>query len=127
MYFATAADSASFLQGRAPVSNTIRIGTDLDLPAGASITPGLGIRIRSRAWALEEHTITSVSGSTLSLENNTRYNLLANWGYFFTGAAWMVDAPSEWFVDTSKNVLMLMTDDGMPPGGRVTVTQLENG
>lgn len=127
IYLATAADSASFLQGKAPVSNTIRIGTALDLPAGASITPGLGIRIRSRAWALEEHTITSVSGSTLGLENNTRYNLLANWGYFFTGAAWMVDAPSEWFADTAKNVLMLKPHDGMAPGGRVTVTQLENG
>lgn len=127
IYLSTAADSASFLQGRAPVSNTIRIGNALNLPAGASITPGLGIRIRSRAWALEEHKITNVSGSTLSLENNTRYNLLANWGYFFTGAAWMVDSPSEWFADTTKSVLMLIPHDGTPPGDRVKVTQLENG
>lgn len=121
-------DSATFTSGNASVSSTAHLDTSKALPSGGSIAAGLGVSIRTRAWLLEEFQIGSYSGGIAALTTNASVSLLKNWGYFLTGAAWMVDSPSEWFADadagTGTGTLRLRTHDAAAPGKRVRVTWL---
>ncbi len=92
----------------------------LQLPAGATLTPGIGVTTRLLDWAIDESTVVEVTGRKLTLAAPTRYNLLAGYGYFLTGALWMLDSPGEWYFDTSASQLYLWMPDGAAPGNRVS-------
>lgn len=109
------------------VSTSFTLPTTLGLPGGASLTPGLGVNIRSRSWAFEENAIRSMSGSTVTLRDSSLFALQQGWGFFLTGAGWMVDSPAEWFADSTTGRLILATHDGAVPAGRVTATVLDRG
>jgi len=126
-YFSIAADSPWHYVNVTPVSNSFSVNSDLQLPQNAALTAGVGVSLRSRAWALEEHTIGSVEGNTVRLAKDTSYNLSKGWGYFLTNAAWMVDSPGEWFYNSAASQLIVRPDNDAPPGARVRATQLDVG
>jgi hypothetical protein len=104
------------------VSNYVVMRADLGLPAGAAITPGLDIWIRSQAWSLRKHSVASVNQNLVYLDTPTSYPLsYPGWGYFFTGARWMLDSPGEWFYDRTTRRLSVWMPDGAAPGRRVGV------
>jgi len=99
----------------------------LPLPKDASLAAGLGISIRSQAWRIEEHTVTAATGSRLTLDRATQYPILAGFGYFLTGALWMLDSPGEWFLDSSTGYLYIWMPDGAYPADRVSFSSLAAG
>jgi len=107
-------------------STYVVTGSDLALPAGASIAPGMDVWVRSQIWALRKHAITSVTGNRVFISPQSDYPLIySGWGYFFTGALWMLDSAGEWYWDaSSKTAYMWMPDSGAP-GARVTLSTLE--
>ena len=110
-------------------AKTINLGT-LALPAGVSLSAGLGITIRNNMWTLSTHTVQSVSGDqrSLTLDTQTPYPIsYVGMGYFFTGARWMLDANGEWFYDTQQQQLNVRMWDGQSPGDRIRVASLDAG
>lgn len=99
----------------------------LTLPPEASLTPGLGVSIRTDNFALEERGVARVSGNLLTLDKNTQYPIKSGYGYFLTGALWMLDAPGEWYFDSSTGDLYIWMPEGGSPGGRVSFSSLEVG
>lgn len=99
----------------------------LPLPSNASLTPGLGITIRTQPWRVEERKVIEVAGTRLTLDNATGDSILAGSGYFLTGALWMLDSPGEWYFDSSAGDLYVWMPDGTPPGGRVSFSSLTVG
>lgn len=126
-YLAIAADSPWHYSNVTPVSNSFSVAPNLQLPNGGRLAAGIGVRIRSRAWAIEEHTISYVSGGMLRLSRDTSYDLGKDWGYFLTNAAWMLDAPGEWYYDSADGQLLFRPEDDEPPGARVRGSQLDVG
>lgn len=95
------------------------------LPAGVSITPGLKATIRSQSWSIKQHTITSVSGNQLYIDPASDYRLAyKGWGYYFTGALWMLDSPGEWFYDKSTKTLYVSTLSNVHPSNTVDYSNL---
>ena len=107
--------------------NTIVDTTGLPLPANASLAAGLGITIRTQPWRMEERKITAVAGSRLTLDAPTGDAIRAGFGYFLTGALWMLDSPGEWFFDSSNGYLYIWMPDNSAPGNRVSFSSLATG
>ena len=92
----------------------------LPLPVGAGLTPGIGVSIRTDNFVLEERHVARVAGSLLTLDQNTQYSIKPGYGYFLTGALWMLDSPGEWYFDSSTGDLYIQMPEGGAPGGRVS-------
>lgn len=127
LYYAIAQDSAKTLVSGKSVSTSLTVGTDMKLPAGATLTPGTGIRIRINDWNIDERKIASVSGSLITLDTPTDYPLYKNWGYFLTGRLWMLDSPGESLYDATSNTVYAWMSDSQAPGNRVSIGQLDIG
>jgi parallel beta-helix repeat protein len=92
------------------------------LPSGVVLTPGLDVWVRSQAWSVRKMKVSSVIGNLVYTEGLTPYPLnYAGWGYFFTGAAWMLDAPGEWFYDRTTREFSVWMPDGAAPGQRIAL------
>lgn len=118
VYLLTASPSTSFLDDKGRrVSNSLVTGSDLVLPPGAAIEPGQRVVLRSQAWSLAEHKVAGVSGRIVQLDSNTSYPLQhPGWGYYLTGALWMLDSPREWHYDQATQTLYVFSE--RHPGDR---------
>lgn len=101
--------------------------TGMALPAGAVLTPGLGVTMRTINWAIEERTVAAVSGSRMTLSAPTEYDTQPGYGFYLTGALWMLDSPGEWFYDSAASILYVWMPDGAAPGNRVSASGLALG
>jgi len=101
--------------------------TGLALPAGALLSPGIGVSMRTRPWRVEERRVVGVAGRRLTFDKPTEYTTDPGYGYFLTGALWMLDAPGEWYFDSAARTLYVWMPDGSQPGSRVAISSLENG
>ena len=109
-------------------STYIVTDTDLVLPAGVTLTPGIQAWVRSQIWSIKRHDVTSISGNRLYLSSQTSYPLIyRGWGYFLTGALWMLDSPGEWFYDKASKTAYVWMGDGAVPQARVTLSTLASG
>ncbi len=106
---------------------TIADATNLVLPSGATLATGLGVTVRTVDWAIEERVVTGISGRRLTLSAPTNYNINAGYGFFMTGALWMLDAPGEWFYDSLTSDLYVWMPDGAAPGIRLASSWLPQG
>lgn len=103
-------------------------GSDLALPSGATLQPGLRAMIRTEAWMLSEHTITSINQNKVYLDPITSYPLQqAGWGYYLTGALWMLDSPGEWHYDAPTQTLYVWPASGGVPGDSFAYSSLSIG
>jgi len=100
---------------------------NLSLPVGATLTPGLGVAIKTVEFAVEERSVAAINGRILTLSAPTGYNTLPGFGFYLTGALWMLDSPGEWFFDTATAMLYLWMPDGAAPGNRVSAGGLALG
>lgn len=101
--------------------------TGLALPAGATLIPGLRATMRTVDWAIEERAVVGVASARLTLAAPTVYDILPGFGYYLTGALWMLDSPGEWFYDKSSSTVYVWMPDGATPGNRVAISGLELG
>lgn len=93
----------------------------LALPPGGTLQPGLGVTIRTNNHAIEEGVVASVSGIRLNLAVPTTYPVATGFGFYLTGALWMVDSPGEWYYDKTTATIYAWMPDSTAPGDRVTV------
>ncbi len=126
-YLSVAEDSDQVLNQGRPVSSYVTLGPDLHLPAGASLTPGIGVRLRTTSWLIDERTIASVSGSRVHLDAPTSFPLKRAWGYAFFGALWMLDEPGEWHFDAPTRTVYAWAPDSAPPGARMAIGHRDYG
>lgn len=113
LYLSAAADGSG---------TTIHTGTDLQLPAGATLGAGTRVRTRNYAWTMQELPLASFNGRQITLAQPMNYPLGASWGYFLLGQRWMVDSAGEWFHDaTAGQLYAQMPDGGVPASLRATV------
>lgn len=127
MYLRNAVDANQVTTATGVGSTYLTTGSDLRLPAGATLTPGISAHVRAATWSLDSRRVTAVAGTRLTLESPTSYRFLANWGYFLTGAKWMLDSPDEWYFDPSSSTLFVWMPDGGHPEGRVLLSTLDRG
>ena len=127
LYLRLAADSDSVLVNGRASSGYLSTGSDLKLPLGATLAPGTQLRVRSTAWAIEDHQVSSVSGSRITLAARTTYPLQAGWGYYLMGQLWMLDSPGEWHYDAASKTLYAWMPDSTAPGNTTAATQLATG
>lgn len=127
MYQRNAQDSDNAAINGRPASTYVTTGSDLALPAGASLTAGTVIRLRPNSWTLDQTTIASVSAARINLATPTSYPMGAGWGFFFLGQLWMLDSPGEWHYDKSQSKLYVWAPDSKAPGSSVTVATLDTG
>lgn len=93
-------------------STVITLGDELKLPAGARLTVGTQLRIRTKMWLVEETAIAAVEGSQVTLTGPTDFPVMAGWGYFLLGQPWMVDSPGEWHHDAAAASIYAWMPDG---------------
>lgn len=128
LYYKTAANSDAVTSTATGQGSTYVVpGTGLILPSGATLTPGTGIRIRSRNWTLNERTVASFDGTRIILNEPTSGQVLKDWGYFLLGKLWMLDEPRESFYDAASGKAYIWMSDNQVPGDRVRVGQIETG
>ena len=111
-YLTTAGDSDNTTVGNQQTSSYLVSGSDLVLPAGASLV-GAEVRVRTYPWWMDTSTIASVVGNRLNLNKLTAYPVGAGWGYYFTNKLWMVDSPGEWYYDPTAKQLYAYMPEGV--------------
>ena len=126
-YAAIAADGNVVVANGRTGSNVLTTGADLALPAGAAISIGTRIRMRTNSWLLDELTVTAVNGAKLTLSKPTAFPLTAGWGYFMVGQLWMLDSPGEWHYKAATGELFVWMPDSAQPTTPVTVGMLDTG
>lgn len=115
-------DSDRVLANGKTVSTYLNTGPDLVLPSGASILAGQNVIVRINSWLIDELTVASAGGGRIYFTSPSMYKIDKNWGYYLSGAAWMLDSPGEWHFDPSNNTLSIWMPDGNAPGSRVSVS-----
>ena len=127
LYVRNAVTSDKTLINNRQVSTYVTTGTDLKLPAGATLTAGTKIRIRTNAWTLDERDINAVNGTRLSLSTPTSYPVDAGWGFYLLGQLWMLDSAGEWHYDATSKQLYAWMPDNSAPAANLQATQLATG
>ena len=127
LYVRNAVASDKTLINSRQVSTYVTTGADLKLPAGATLTAGTKIRIRTNAWVLDERDISAVSGTRLSLSTPTSYPVDAGWGFYLLGQLWMLDSAGEWHYDATSKQLYAWMPDNSAPAANLQTTQLATG
>ncbi len=120
-YLPMAEDADRRPSGGELVSTYLSTGPDLVLPAGAAIGPGVGVRVLTNAWLIDERSVAAVVGRRLYFDRPSSFALERGWGYYLVGALWMLDEPGEWYFDAAKHELYVWMPDGAAPGERVAV------
>lgn len=127
VYLLTASASSTTMVDGKVVSPDVVVG-DMKLPAGAAITPGVNLHLRESGWRVDKHVVKAISGNRISFDPPTANPMYyGNWGYYFTGALWMLDSPGEWYFDAGGNTLYLWPGNGSKPASTVRYAALDKG
>lgn len=126
VYFNTSVASTYFVDSTGRLASNYFVGAaDEKLPAGAVLAAGNQVFIRTQNWSLGNYTVTGVSGKRVSFSPNSSHPLsFPGWGYFYTGALWMLDSPGEWFYDANNRTLYVWTSTGAAPGSTFSYSRL---
>lgn len=126
-YLSSSVNADRLGYGTNPGSSYLPFGNELSLPAGAVLTPDVGVRLRTNAWTIEERIIQSVTPGRAHFDKPTKFQFLRGWGYFLTNALWMLDQPGEWYFSPAQKALYVWMPDGQAPADRVSVSTLATG
>ncbi|SEP35685.1 right-handed parallel beta-helix repeat-containing protein [Nitrosovibrio sp. Nv6] len=127
-YFVLTSDADMVSNDNKTGSTYLPLSSDLSaLTTVELLNPGVSVFVRSSGWRLERKLISGVNQGMLLLDSPTRYPLRKGYGYFFTGARWMLDEPGEWVYDILDKAIHLRPIDAAEPGTRVSVVHLPSG
>lgn len=127
LYLKAAADSNKITVNAREGSDYLVTGTDLKLPAGAAVTAGTTVRMRTNAYIIDEAKVAAVAGSRVTLNVPTTFPISSGWGYYLLGQLWMLDSAGEWHYEPSTKTLYVWTPDSRAPDANVRVSQLATG
>jgi len=127
VYLLTAAGSSVITVAGKTVSPDVVVG-DMKLPAGATISPGVNLHLRENGWRVDKHVVKTISGNRISFDPPTSYPMYYNnWGYYFTGALWMLDSPGEWHFNAADSTLYVWPDNSSKPTSGTRYAALDKG
>ncbi len=126
-YLSNAEDADNVTTPHGLGSTYVNVGSDLVLPPGRALSAGLTVHLRSENWNLDRRTLAGSSGSRLILDRPTMYPFRSKWGWFLSGARWMLDSPGEWSYDAGASTLSVWMPDGSRPNSRLAISQLNTG
>ncbi|MFD2569140.1 right-handed parallel beta-helix repeat-containing protein [Spirosoma soli] len=81
--------------------------------------------VRPVQWILDRAIISQQSGNTLTLVNNSGYNLTDGWGYFIQNHPATLDQTDEWYYDPTAKTVRLYYDRGNPNDQAITATAFD--
>ncbi len=117
--------NTGWLRAQAGSNNNTIKDTNINGLSGGSVSGGVNnrwqgaqVRWRKWTWIYETRPIVSSNGDTLNLGGTTTLDLTGEGsGYFIDNSLAALDAPGEWFFNTTTNVLYVY-----PPAGTNTGT-----
>ncbi len=121
LYLETAQQVDLAQQAGSSASTYLLIGSEVPPEVAQLLSPGITARVRVNAWTIDERAIVRVAESRLYFDRPASGPIRKGWGYYLTGALWMLDEPGEWHYDKGSQHLHVWMPDGLPPGSRVTV------
>jgi len=68
---------------------------------------GSKVVVRKNRWVIENDTISSQSGNTITYHSQTAFTPGNKFGYFIQGNAGTLDAPGEWYYNPSNKVVQI--------------------
>ena len=101
------------------VSTYLTPGANFVLPPGGSVTPGLGITVRTNGWMMDELKVANQQNGNIVFDRPSTYPIDRNWGFFLSGARWMLDSPGEWHYDPATSLLTVWMPDSLAPRARL--------
>ncbi|MCW0216785.1 MAG: right-handed parallel beta-helix repeat-containing protein, partial [Prosthecobacter sp.] len=129
-YYRTVANSNNVLNsaGTAVGSSYIPFGTELNgLTSAQLLDPKTKVYVRTTPWVIEDFSPVRVESGKMFLDRVSRYPILKDFGYFLTGALWMLDEPGEWVAAENDSKIYVSPSDELPPISRATITELTVG
>jgi hypothetical protein len=76
---------------------------------------GATVHVRTQPWFMETRRVTGLSNDRLEFDRSTDWTVDAGEGFVLQDKLWMLDAPGEFFHDTSAQRLYLIApEDGVP-------------
>lgn len=102
--------------------------TDNELPADTNWA-GAVMHIKNMRWSVLNRRISSNSGHTLILEENTScWDGCAGWGYFLNNHLATLNRDGEWYADNTNHVVYLYSSSGIPDQieGSVILTEADD-
>ncbi len=86
------------------------------------------IYIRSEPWYVDKKYISQYNSlnATVSLDGDLTYSWKLGDGYVLEGKKWMLDAPGEWYYDTTARKLFVWFPDGINPTQSLTEASIRN-
>ena len=121
-----AADADTVIIGGGATGSTyLVLGSDFKLPLGAVLQPGTTVFIRTNAWLVEQRTVAAVVGNRLMLDRPTSFPLRAGWGFYLSGASWMLDESGEWWFDTVNSTFLVRTPTDKFPTSTLALSTLD--
>ncbi|RYF74386.1 MAG: right-handed parallel beta-helix repeat-containing protein, partial [Cytophagaceae bacterium] len=91
------------------------------LPKSINWTGG-EVVIRSQIYILDRVQITSQTGDTLNVVNNSNYTPVDGWGYFIQNHPATLDQDGEWYYDAVKKTVRLFSGQLNPNTSLITAT-----
>lgn len=117
-WLALAADSAGAV---------LTTGSDLALPAGATLDAGARVHVRTNAYVIDESDVASFDGTRITLAQAPTYTVRSGWGYFLTGQLWMLRAAGEWWYDARAGQVYAWMPDSAAPATAIAASTLPVG
>ncbi len=81
--------------------------TDSHIGATGHNWTGSKVVIRKNRWVIENDTIISQSGNTISYKTATTFTPGNKYGYFIQGNAYTLDQPGEWYYNPANQVVQV--------------------
>ncbi|AUD01461.1 PA14 domain-containing protein [Spirosoma pollinicola] len=78
--------------------------------------------VRPTQWILDRAAITQQNGNTLTLSNNSSYDLADGWGYFIQNHPATLDQVGEWYYNPSTKTIRLFDNQNNPNNQTITAT-----
>lgn len=83
--------------------------------------------VRPNQWILDRAAITQQNGNTLTLTNNSSYNLADGWGFFIQNHPATLDQSGEWYYNPANKTIQLYDSQANPNGQLITATASNEG
>ncbi|ADB40331.1 NPCBM/NEW2 domain-containing protein [Spirosoma linguale] len=83
--------------------------------------------LRPNQWILDRAAITQQNGNTLTLANNSSYNLADGWGYFIQNHPATLDQVGEWYYNPADKTIQLFDNQRNPNTQLITATTFSEG
>ena len=83
--------------------------------------------VRPTQWIMDRALITGQNGNTLSLNNNSSYNLADGWGFFIQNHPATLDQTGEWYYNPANKTIQVYDSQNDLNSQQITATAFDAG